>query len=77
MSALPAAGAPTGMRAGGEGIRLHHASAARYPAPVPVATAASLAAMLDRLADLELQHGHTGAAELLAHRAAALREAGR
>ena len=35
------------------------------------------AAMLDRLADAELQHGHCAAAEWLAHRAAELREAGR
>lgn len=34
------------------------------------------AAMLDRLADAELQHGHVQAAEHLAHRAAALRERG-
>lgn len=32
------------------------------------------AAILDRLADAELQHGHIAAAEQLAHRAAALRE---
>ncbi len=32
---------------------------------------------LDMLADLELQHGHTGAAELLSRRAADLREAAR
>jgi len=32
------------------------------------------AAVLDRLADAELQHGHVAAAEQLAHRAAALRE---
>ncbi len=35
------------------------------------------AAMLDRLADAELQHGHSAAAEWLAHRAAELREAAR
>ncbi len=29
---------------------------------------------LDLLADLELQHGHTNAAEFLSHRAAELRE---
>lgn len=34
------------------------------------------AAMLDRLADAELQHGHIAAAEVLAWRAATLREAG-
>ncbi len=33
------------------------------------------AAMLDRLADAELQHGHIQAAERLAHRAAEMREA--
>jgi hypothetical protein len=32
------------------------------------------ARMLDRLADAELQHGHVGAAERLAHRAAEMRE---
>jgi hypothetical protein len=32
------------------------------------------ARMLDRLADAELQHGHVGAAERLAHRAAEIRE---
>ena len=36
---------------------------------------AAHAAMLDRLADAELQHGHVAAAERLAWRAAALREA--
>lgn len=35
----------------------------------------AIAAQLDRLADAELMHGHPGAAELLAHRAAAMREA--
>lgn len=35
------------------------------------------AAMLDRLADAELQHGHHAAAERLAWRASALREAAR
>lgn len=34
------------------------------------------AAMLDRLADAELQHGHVQAAERLAHRAAEMRERG-
>ena len=38
---------------------------------------ADRAAMLDRLADLELQHGHHLAAERLAHQANELREAGR
>ena len=36
---------------------------------------AARAAMLDRLADAELQHGHHLAAERLAHRAAELRAA--
>ena len=35
---------------------------------------AARAAMLDRLADAELQHGHHLAAEHLAHQAAQLRE---
>jgi len=35
------------------------------------------AAMLDRLADAELQHGHHLAAERLAHQATELREAGK
>lgn len=35
----------------------------------------ALAAALDRLADLELQHGHHAAAEHLARQAAAMREA--
>lgn len=34
-------------------------------------------ALLDRLADFELQLGHAKAAERLAHRAAAMREAAR
>jgi len=38
---------------------------------------AARAAVLDRLADAELQHGHHLAAERLAHRAAELRDAGR
>lgn len=37
----------------------------------------AIAAELDRLADIELAHGHPRAAELLAHRAAAMREAAR
>ncbi len=47
--------------------------------PAPAAThpdpRAARAAMLDRLADAELQQGHIAAAEVLAWRAAALREA--
>lgn len=35
------------------------------------------AAILDRLADAELQHGHIAVAEQLAHRAEALREMAR
>ena len=38
------------------------------------ATPADRAAVLDRLADAELQHGHLAAAEHLAWRAATLRE---
>ncbi len=38
---------------------------------------AARAAMLDRLADAELQHGHHLAAERLAHQATELREAGK
>jgi len=38
---------------------------------------AARAAMLDRLADAELQHGHHAAAEHLARQAAAMREAAR
>lgn len=38
---------------------------------------AARAAILDRLADAELQHGHHLAAEHLAHRAAQLRERAR
>ena len=37
--------------------------------------AISVAAQLDRMADVELAHGHPRTAELLAHRAAAMREA--
>lgn len=37
-------------------------------------TPAACAAMLDRLADVELQHGHHAAAEHLARQAAAMRE---
>ena len=44
------------------------------PAPDP---RAARAAMLDRFADAELQHGHHGAAERLAHAAAEMREASR
>ena len=43
-------------------------------APATVSPAAH-AAMLDRLADAELQHGHHAAAEHLAAQAAAVREA--
>lgn len=47
----------------------------RPAAPCPGAvTPAARAAMLDRLADAELQHGHHAAAEQLARRAAAMRE---
>ena len=42
-----------------------------------IVTSAARAALLDRLADLELQHGCNDAVERLAWRAAALREAGR
>ena len=42
----------------------------RSPGPI-------LAAVLDRLADTELQHGHHAAAERLAWRANELREGGR
>ena len=45
--------------------------AAPFPATVPPA---ALAAMFDRLADLELQHGHHATAEYLARKAAAVRE---
>lgn len=46
------------------------------PQPAPaVDHRATLARRLDLLADAELQHGHVAAAELLAHRAAQLREA--
>ena len=41
------------------------------------ATPAARAAVLDRLADAELQHGHLAAAERLAWRAAELREGAR
>ena len=41
----------------------------------PVNHRAIRAAMLDRMADAELGHGHHQAAEYLAHRAAYLREA--
>lgn len=47
----------------------------RKSAPL-VVTSAAQAAMLDRLADVELQHGHHAAAEHLARQAAAVREAG-
>ena len=43
--------------------------------PTPIDPRQARAAMLDRLADAELQHGHHGAAEHLARRAAELREA--
>ncbi len=45
------------------------------PLPPPDHRAA-LARLLDRQADAELQHGHIAAAEVLAWRAAALRESG-
>lgn len=45
--------------------------------PRPTVTPAAPAAMLDRLADAELQHGHHAAAERLAWRAATLREGAR
>ena len=45
------------------------------PAATPTNDHRARAAMLDRLADAELQHGHIQAAERLAWRAAALREA--
>jgi len=44
-----------------------------FPAP-GAAAAATRAAMLDRLADAELQQGHHTAAEHLARTAAAIRE---
>lgn len=48
-----------------------------YAAPTPstiINYRATRAAMLDRLADAELQHGHHGAAEHLARQAADMRE---
>jgi len=54
--------------------RRHHA------APTPASAInfrAARAALLDRLADAELQHGHHGAAEHLARQAADMREAAR
>lgn len=57
----------------------HKASPRRHPKAPTSANVinykAARAAMLDRLADAELQHGHVAAAERLAWRAAALREA--
>ena len=53
-------------------IRTTRRKPVHRPAPDP---RAARAAMLDRLADAELQHGHHGVAERLAHAAAALREA--
>ena len=46
-----------------------------WPKPEPTVSPTALAQNLDRLADAELQHGHHGAAERLAHAAAAMREA--
>lgn len=53
---------------------------ARYSEPPPISlpsdpeNALALACRIDRAADAELQHGHTIAAELLAQKAAELRE---
>ncbi len=48
----------------------------RVPPPPPINNVrAARAAVLDRLADAELQHGHRAAAERLAPAAAALRDA--
>ncbi len=47
-----------------------------HKATPTVPTPTARAAMLDRLADLELQHGHHSAAEHLARQAAAMRGAG-
>lgn len=56
-----------------------HSKPKRHPkAPTSAAVInyrAARVAMLDRLADAELQHGHTVAAERLAHQAAEMREA--
>lgn len=50
----------------------------RPAAPSPTAiTPSARAAVLDRLADAELQHGHHATAEHLARQAAAIREIAR
>ncbi len=50
---------------------------ALHPIPSPRSQAPALAAVLDRLADAELQHGHHAQAEYLARQAAAIRGATR
>lgn len=47
----------------------------KFGAFPPKADASTLARSLDRLADVELQHGHVAAAELLAFRADQIRAA--
>lgn len=51
-----------------------HTTPKRLPAPATI-TPTARAVMLDRLADLELQHGHHATAEHLARQAASMREA--
>lgn len=53
---------------------MHTPPKRRRPAHAPT-TPAARAALLDRLADLELQHGHHATAEHLARQAAAVRKA--